>query len=43
MQTLQKEFCNGIERRPTAAEEAEVTLFEPASVLNTGNMEHEKK
>jgi mannose-6-phosphate isomerase-like protein (cupin superfamily) len=28
----------GVEHRPVADEEAEVLLFEPASVLNTGNV-----
>jgi mannose-6-phosphate isomerase-like protein (cupin superfamily) len=32
----------GIEHRPNAKEEAEVMLFEPASTLNTGNVEDEK-
>jgi len=31
----------GIEHRPFAEEEAEVLLFEPASTLNTGNVENE--
>jgi mannose-6-phosphate isomerase-like protein (cupin superfamily) len=32
----------GVEHRPNAKEEAEVMLFEPASTLNTGNVEDEK-
>ena len=32
----------GIEHRPNAKEEVEVMLFEPASTLNTGNIENEK-
>jgi mannose-6-phosphate isomerase-like protein (cupin superfamily) len=31
----------GVEHRPFAEEEAEVLLFEPASTLNTGNIEDE--
>lgn len=31
----------GVEHRPNAAEEVEVMLFEPASTLNTGNVENE--
>jgi mannose-6-phosphate isomerase-like protein (cupin superfamily) len=31
----------GIEHRPVAAEEAAVLLFEPASTLNTGNVQDE--
>jgi len=31
----------GIEHRPVADEEAEVLLFEPASTLNTGNVQDE--
>lgn len=31
----------GVEHRPNAPEEAEVLLFEPASTLNTGNVENE--
>jgi len=31
----------GIEHRPFAEEETEVLLFEPASTLNTGNVENE--
>jgi mannose-6-phosphate isomerase-like protein (cupin superfamily) len=30
---------HGIEHRPFAEEEAEILLFEPASTLNTGNVE----
>ncbi|MBI1341654.1 MAG: cupin domain-containing protein [Terrimonas sp.] len=32
----------GVEHRPNAREEVEVMLFEPASILNTGNIENEK-
>ena len=32
---------HGIEHRPVADEEAEVLLFEPASTLNTGNVQDE--
>lgn len=32
----------GTEHRPNAKEECEVMLFEPASTLNTGNIENEK-
>ena len=32
---------HGIEHRPVADEEAQVLLFEPASTLNTGNVENE--
>jgi len=31
----------GVEHRPVAGEEAQVLLFEPASTLNTGNVEDE--
>ena len=31
----------GVEHRPVAEEPAEVMLFEPASTLNTGNVENE--
>lgn len=31
----------GVEHRPVADEEAHVILFEPASTLNTGNVENE--
>jgi mannose-6-phosphate isomerase-like protein (cupin superfamily) len=31
----------GVEHRPVAEEECEVLLFEPASTLNTGNVEDE--
>lgn len=31
----------GVEHRPVADEEAHVLLFEPASTLNTGNVENE--
>jgi len=47
----QKEVCleegefivvpRGVEHRPVADEEAEVLLFEPASTLNTGNVQDE--
>ena len=32
----------GVEHRPVAAEEVEILLFEPATTLNTGNIENEK-
>ncbi len=32
----------GVEHRPVANEEAEVLMFEPASTLNTGNVENER-
>jgi mannose-6-phosphate isomerase-like protein (cupin superfamily) len=32
----------GVEHRPTAEEEVEVLLFEPANLLNTGNIVDEK-
>ena len=32
----------GVEHRPVAAEEVEAVLFEPASTLNTGNVQTEK-
>jgi mannose-6-phosphate isomerase-like protein (cupin superfamily) len=32
----------GIEHRPNAAQECEVMLFEPASTLNTGNVENDR-
>jgi mannose-6-phosphate isomerase-like protein (cupin superfamily) len=32
----------GVEHRPVADEEAHVMLFEPASTLNTGNVENER-
>jgi mannose-6-phosphate isomerase-like protein (cupin superfamily) len=38
------EFCivpRGVEHRPVAPEEVEVLLFEPASTLNTGNVQDE--
>ena len=38
------EFCivpRGVEHRPVAEEEAQVLLFEPATTLNTGNVENE--
>ena len=31
----------GVEHRPNAKEETEVMLFEPATTLNTGNVENE--
>jgi mannose-6-phosphate isomerase-like protein (cupin superfamily) len=31
----------GVEHRPVAAEEVSIMLFEPASTLNTGNIENE--
>ena len=31
----------GVEHRPVADEEAQILLFEPASTLNTGNVENE--
>jgi mannose-6-phosphate isomerase-like protein (cupin superfamily) len=37
------EFCivpRGVEHRPVAEEEVEVLLFEPASTLNTGNVDN---
>jgi mannose-6-phosphate isomerase-like protein (cupin superfamily) len=40
----EKEFLivpRGVEHRPVAAEEVSVLLFEPASTLNTGNVENE--
>ena len=39
------EFCivpRGIEHRPVAKEEVKVLLFEPASTVNTGNVESER-
>ena len=32
----------GVEHRPVAEEEAHVVLFEPASILNTGNVRNER-
>jgi mannose-6-phosphate isomerase-like protein (cupin superfamily) len=32
----------GVEHRPVADEEVELLLFEPASTLNTGNVENER-
>lgn len=32
----------GVEHRPVADEEVHVLLFEPASTLNTGNLENER-
>ena len=31
----------GVEHKPVAQEEVEIMLFEPASTVNTGNVEHE--
>jgi mannose-6-phosphate isomerase-like protein (cupin superfamily) len=31
----------GVEHRPVASEEVEIMLFEPATTLNTGNIENE--
>lgn len=39
------EFCivpRGVEHRPVAVEETKVLLFEPASTLNTGNVQNER-
>ena len=39
------EFCivpRGVEHKPFAKEEAKVMLFEPASTLNTGNVENDR-
>src|SRR6187549_4290791 len=32
----------GVEHRPVAEEEAHILLFEPASTLNTGNVQNER-
>ena len=32
----------GVEHKPVANEEVQILLFEPASTLNTGNIENEK-
>jgi mannose-6-phosphate isomerase-like protein (cupin superfamily) len=32
----------GVEHRPNAKEECEIMLFEPATTLNTGNVENER-
>ena len=32
----------GVEHRPVAEEKAQVLLFEPASTLNTGNVQNER-
>jgi mannose-6-phosphate isomerase-like protein (cupin superfamily) len=32
---------HGVEHKPVAREEVEIMLFEPASTLNTGNIENE--
>ena len=40
----QGEFCivpRGVEHRPVADEECHVLLFEPATTLNTGNVQDE--
>jgi mannose-6-phosphate isomerase-like protein (cupin superfamily) len=40
----QGEFCivpRGVEHRPVAEQECHVLLFEPASTLNTGNVQNE--
>ncbi len=34
--------CDYLEHRPVADEEAWIMLFEPASTLNTGNIENER-
>jgi len=34
--------ARGVEHRPNAKEECDVMLFEPASTLNTGNVEDER-
>ena len=34
--------ARGVEQRPVADEEAHVLLFEPASTLNTGNVQNER-
>ena len=31
----------GVEHRPVATEEVEIMLFEPATIVNTGNIENE--
>ena len=31
----------GVEHKPVAREEVEILLFEPATTLNTGNIENE--
>ena len=33
---------HGVEHRPVAEEEVQILLFEPASTLNTGNVENER-
>ncbi|GHA76468.1 cupin domain-containing protein [Pontibacter akesuensis] len=33
----------GVEHRPVAHQEAEVLMFEPASTVNTGNLEHSER
>src|SRR5688572_1444622 len=33
---------HGVEHKPVADEEVEILLFEPASTLNTGNIENER-
>jgi len=32
----------GVEHRPVAEDEVHILLFEPASTLNTGNVENER-
>ena len=32
----------GVEHRPVAEEEAHILMFEPASTLNTGNVQNER-
>ena len=32
----------GVEHRPVAEEEAHILMFEPASTLNTGNLQNER-
>ena len=32
---------HGVEHKPVAKEEVEIMLFEPATILNTGNVENE--
>ncbi|PRY16488.1 mannose-6-phosphate isomerase-like protein (cupin superfamily) [Pontibacter ummariensis] len=33
----------GVEHKPVANEEAEVLMFEPASTVNTGNLQHSER
>ncbi len=45
IQLAEGEFCivpRGVEHCPVATEEAQVLLFEPASTLNTGDVENER-